>query len=133
MRSHFVLYHLQVGKNGGKYRSPEEYLLGPQTEKVDVYSLGNVIYALTMNTYQFYNESSKVAKEKVIRGDRPPILPHVITRRRNSTIMDTLLHVMSLCFEHDPDKRPTSRQVANLLKDRLEKETISIQARREKL
>ena len=36
----------QVGNNPGKGRSPEEYNYQEETEKVDIYSLGNVFYTM---------------------------------------------------------------------------------------
>ena len=51
----------QVGKNPGKNRSPEEYTpKEPLTEKIDIYSLGNVFYMLLQKEYPFNDVNTKV-------------------------------------------------------------------------
>jgi serine/threonine protein kinase len=45
------------GHGAGDYRSPEEYVDGLLNEKIDVWSLGNNIYALLTGLWIFYDEA----------------------------------------------------------------------------
>jgi len=47
-----------------QFRSPEEYEYVPQTEKVDVYSFGNVLYSVLTGGYPFEKEKSKKAQKR---------------------------------------------------------------------
>jgi hypothetical protein len=110
--------HYLVGKNPGKNRSPEEYRYAPQSEKVDVYSFGNILYTLLQREYPFQDVSSKVARQRVTSGFRPPIYEDVW----NSTDLATqaIKQAMIACHAQDPAKRSTMREVTNFLKSSLE-------------
>lgn len=105
-------YH--VGKNPGKWRSPEEYKYEPQSEKVDVYSFGNVIYVLLQEDAPFRDVNFKDVSKAVIEGKRPSVYYDVW----NSTdrIVQTLKSAMMMCHRHDPVDRPTARDLETLLK-----------------
>jgi len=67
-----------VGKNPGKFRSPEEYKYDPQSEKIDVYSFGNIVYTLLMEETPFADvKSSKKVAQMVAQGKRPPVYSDV--------------------------------------------------------
>merc|ERR1712183_339163 len=73
----------EVGKNGGEYRSPEEYAYEKETEKVDVYSLGNVLYfLLTEGTEAWDGIPHKDVYKFVMHGRRPRIPPRILQRRK---------------------------------------------------
>ena len=50
-----------------QYRSPEEYNDYPLNEKIDVYSMGNNIYALLTGLYIFYEESESKTQVRTIK------------------------------------------------------------------
>jgi serine/threonine protein kinase len=109
----------KVKKNGGRNRSPEEYAYKPQTEKVDVYSLGNILYMLLTNeTRLFDNDSTDTAMNKVKSGERP-FVPREI-RQSQDPIDRALLKAMSMCHVQEIKERATALQVANFLKANLE-------------
>ncbi|KAG7348054.1 protein kinase domain containing protein [Nitzschia inconspicua] len=104
-----LLCTYEVGNNPGTLRSPEEYAYEPQTEKVDVYSMGNVFYSILTMTYPFNHERSKDVQEKVKNGERP-FIPESI---RNSTdpFDRAILEAIDMCWVQDPSERATARQV----------------------
>ena len=48
-----------VGNNPGTFRAPEEYAYKLESEKVDIYSMGNVFYALLTDLWPFEKEVTK--------------------------------------------------------------------------
>jgi len=104
-----------VGKNGGEYRSPEEYSYKKETEKVDVYSLGNVLYFLLAGIDPWKNVSLKDVYRFVKAGQRPKIPGHM----RNSTGVyeRCMIRAMENAWIHSPEKRPSALQVANIIKE----------------
>jgi serine/threonine protein kinase len=108
-----------VKKNSGRLRSPEEYAYLPQTEKVDVYSLGNILYMLLTNeTRPFDNDSTDTAMSKVKRGERPFVSKEI--RQSQDPIDRALLQAMNMCHVQEASERSTALQVANFLKANLE-------------
>jgi hypothetical protein len=104
----------QVGRNPGKNRSPEEYQHAPQTEKVDVYSLGNLFYMLLTGLYPFEDvEEEEDAQKQVMKGLRPTF-PIEIWNATDPMIQD-LKEAMFLCHEQDVKVRATARQVETVL------------------
>jgi Protein tyrosine and serine/threonine kinase len=102
-----------VGKNPGKNRSPEEYYNHPQSEKVDVYSFGNILYMLMTSLWPFLDLTDEEAQDEVKKGIRPEF-PEDVWNSSSSIIQD-LKEVMFRCHEQDPKKRPTAREVETLL------------------
>jgi len=60
-----------VGANKGKFRSPEEYRYDEESEKVDVYSMGNIFYQLLTGEDPFERLDVDTVRDKVMNGDRP--------------------------------------------------------------
>jgi serine/threonine protein kinase len=107
----------KVGNNPGNFRSPEEYAYEGETEKIDVYSMGNIFYALLTGLWPFEELKSKKAKNLVKKGSRPPI-PEAIL---NTTDMfdQTLLNATRACWIQDPEKRATARQIQKYIESQL--------------
>jgi serine/threonine protein kinase len=109
----------KVKKNGGRLRSPEEYAYIPQTEKVDVYSLGNILYMLLTNeTRPFDSDSTDTAVEKIKQGERPFVSQEI--RLSPDPIDRALLKAMNMCQVQDIKERPTALQLSNFLNANLE-------------
>jgi len=108
----------RVGKNTGKFRSPEEYRYDEQTEMVDVYSMGNIFYGLLTGKTPFYTHSEKTALALIMKGTRPPIPDKI----RDSTHQEdvALLTAMKMSHIHDPKKRTSAREVADYLEQQVE-------------
>lgn len=108
-----------VGNNPGKLRSPEEYKYDPQTEKVDVYSLGNIFFMLFQNEYPFQDVASSDAKDLVMKGERPSIYADLWQSQTHINV--ALKHAMIMCHEQDPANRSSSREVELYLTEQLRK------------
>jgi serine/threonine protein kinase len=88
-------------------------------EKIDVYSMGNNIYALLTGLWIFYdNENDQEVQKMVIDGKRAYIHPQWNLR---SYIEGELVEVMKKCWEHDPKKRIDIFTVVRLLREILNK------------
>jgi serine/threonine protein kinase len=104
----------QLGFNGGKNRSPEEYKLQMQSEKVDVYALGSVLFHILMGREVFEETSTKLAQRLVKDGLRPKLSEEIANSLDPNII--AIKEAMRMCFIHDPLERPTARQIeAHLL------------------
>lgn len=108
-----------VGRNPGKNRSPEEYSHEPQTEKVDVYSLGNILYMLLTGLWPFEDVEEKDAQKQVKKGLRPAF-PVEIWNSTSPILMD-LKEAMFQCHEQDIKNRATAREVETMLLRSLKK------------
>ena len=108
-----------VGNNAGKNRSPEEYAYGPEDEKVDVYSYGNLLYMLLQGDWPFDDVDDEEAAALVQKGTRPNIYEDVW----NSTdpVDQVLKKAMMMCHQQDPVERAKARDVETLLKDAMKK------------
>lgn len=103
--------------NAWLYRSPEEYEYNLQTEKIDVYSMGNIFYSLMMNEDPFEKEydkgSSRQVRKLVKRGDRPKLNKEIV--KSSDSILKVLRKAMNMCHKHDWRERASSKEVADLL------------------
>jgi serine/threonine protein kinase len=101
--------------------------------KVDVYSFGNVLYVLLMLEWPFYevddyhggeddgdddDDYSAFIGEQVVQGRRPLIPDDV--RNSSNAIERALVMAIRMCFEPDPAKRVSARQVETFLLSQLE-------------
>ena len=100
-----------------QFRSPEEYEYGLQSEKIDVYSMGNIFYTLLTDSWPFEElydeEGTQAVREAVRAGDRPSLTEEL----RNSTDprIVALIRAMEMCHIHDWRHRVTSKEVADFL------------------
>lgn len=108
----------RVSKNGGEYRSPEEYEYKVETEKIDVFSLGNVLYFLLTRKEVWTKYQTKHAIELVKRGSRPVIPPEIYN---NVGVFERyMIDAMEIAWIHDFRKRASAKDVANKIKEGLD-------------
>jgi len=107
----------QLKSNGsGVWRAPEEYLLQPETEKIDVFSLGNVLYFLLTGKEPFLDKMSSLdAIELIKKGKHVSITDDDILSSTHP-FDTTTLKALDMCFVYDPKKRSSAREVANLFR-----------------
>ncbi|CAB9515322.1 activated protein kinase kinase kinase 7 [Seminavis robusta] len=117
-----------VSSNKGKFRSPEEYAYEPETAAIDNYSMGNIFYVILTGQYPFEDMKKKDAMEAVKEGKRQEI-PEEYMNSKNPMVK-ALVKAILKCWDQDPSKRATSRQIQQLLKPLAEK---AIQNQQEKL
>ncbi|KAL7560677.1 hypothetical protein ACA910_001359 [Epithemia clementina (nom. ined.)] len=108
----------QMEYNPGTNRAPEEYAYAPQTEKVDIFSLGNVFYMFLSRTWPFEDISDTKAAEILGKGGRPK-LPSSIRHSKNP-IHRILLEAMLMCHKQNPQERATAREVEAFFKSKLD-------------
>ena len=108
-----------IRKNAGRTRSPEEILLQPETEMVDVFSLGHIFYTLlhTEEPFGEIKDSNKV-QQLVVQGLRPNVTDEIANSQ--DPAVQAILTAMNMCHAYDAKKRATARQVEQLLKQKLE-------------
>ena len=109
----------QVGNNPGKGRSPEEYKYQEETEKVDVYSLGNVFYTILADEIPFDDVGSKQAVKDIKNGIRAKIPSRLLTSEDPVDI--ALRTVVDRAWQQEPQDRPRARELADYLAKELEK------------
>jgi serine/threonine protein kinase len=103
----------------GRWRSPEEYNHKGLTEKVDVYSLGNVLYFLLTRNVPFRDISFKKVGKHVRNGERPYVSKEI--RYSGHPFDKYMIEAINMCFTTDPDKRPSAKQVADKLAEGIAK------------
>ena len=100
-----------------QWRSPEEARnVQHLTEKVDIFSLGHIFFRLICG-HEPWNKlepggrpSKEAVNEKVQRGVLPFIPDHV--RDSNDPEVTAIRDVMLNCYNFDPSKRPSARDIA---------------------
>ncbi|KAG7358104.1 protein kinase domain containing protein [Nitzschia inconspicua] len=109
----------RVGKNGGSYRSPEEYNYELENEKVDVYSMGNVLYFLLTHEDPWKRYKVKHVYQLVKQGQRPKV-PDTIYQS-NGIYERYMIRAMEQAWTHDFRERPGALQIAKILKEGLDR------------
>ena len=107
------------GINPGKSRSPEEYNYQEETEKVDVYSLGNVFYTVLTDEIPFDDVSSNQAVKDIKNGIRAKIPPRLL--KSEDPVDIALQTVVEQTWRQEPQDRPRARALADYLAKELEK------------
>jgi len=112
-----------VGNNPGKNRSPEEYAYTVETEKIDVYSMGNIFYSILTDMDPWEETSENKALKAVKAGNRPKVPSSI---KSSEDFVDVALRkIMWNCWEHKPEDRPRARTAADFLYKKLS-EFISV-------
>ncbi|CAN0117306.1 unnamed protein product [Ectocarpus fasciculatus] len=89
-----------ITKGNGVWRSPEEYAGEGLTEKLDIYSLGNIFWAMLGRKPPFVRDSKY--KKRVLSGERPKVDP---------SWHPGFVQLFTDMWERDPRERPTAREV----------------------
>ena len=108
-----------VGNNPGKFRSPEEYLYLGESEKIDIYSMGNVFYSLLTGKWPFEDRKTKEAQKLIKKNERPPIDQEI--RDSDDPLDVALLKALERCWEQDPIERASAREIEQFLEAELAK------------
>ena len=112
----------EVGNNPGTNRSPEEYAYHLETEKIDIYSMGNIFYSLLTGLYPFENEeiTEKEAQRKVRKGGRPAIDEKF--QKSEDPYELALLKIIEMCWIQDPKDRASAAQVLGFISSELKRQ-----------
>jgi len=113
------------------WRAPEEMMKNHSNvtvnHKVDVYALGNLLFSILttrsprgkMKAYRL-----EYVRDQVMRGVAPVVENEEINQSEDPALL-AIRHAMNLCYEPNPEQRPTSSQVAQLLLDALKNISVS--------
>ena len=113
----------KVGNNPGDFRSPEEYAYEGESEKIDVYSMGNIFYAILTGSWPFDEDvKGKKASRLVKSGVRPTIPEEILNT--TDVFQQTLLNATRACWIQEPEKRATARQIQQFIVSQLLKQGI---------
>ena len=97
----------------GLLRSPEENNNGALTEKLDVFSLGNVFYSLLTGQWIWEDYDKEDYTESIAKGITYPIPPVY----NNQPALGYLVRAIEMCWTFDLDERPTIFEVVRFLED----------------
>eukprot|EP00581_Thalassiosira_minuscula_P014663 CAMPEP_0183717510 /NCGR_PEP_ID=MMETSP0737-20130205/11110_1 /TAXON_ID=385413 /ORGANISM="Thalassiosira miniscula, Strain CCMP1093" /LENGTH=631 /DNA_ID=CAMNT_0025946973 /DNA_START=240 /DNA_END=2132 /DNA_ORIENTATION=+ len=105
----------------GSNRAPEENIDAPLTEKIDVYSLGNVFYALLTGklVWQEYEYEERILR---IIQDIPLEIPDLYIE---SPASHDLVRAIRACWIHNVEERPTIFQVVEFLEEAVAKYPVT--------
>ena len=107
----------RIDRDYGVFRSPEEYSHLPQTTAVDVWALGSIIYHILTGKKVWKSQFRKRDAEKaMIRGELPVIEDTI--SNSSDPVDQALLKAFYMCYTHDPQKRPSAKEVATFLQER---------------
>ena len=115
-----------VGNNPGKFRAPEEYLYLGESEKIDVYSMGNIFYSLLTGRWPFENRKTKEAQRLIKNNQRPPIDDAM--KESDDPLDVAMVKAIERCWEQDPVERASAREIEQFL----ETELATLKNRQEK-
>ena len=104
----------------GSARAPEEYDMAPLSEKLDIYSAGNILYGIITGKRTWDNDRGKHLKAAIQRGERP--LVNDTIRYATGTVDAELTRLLDRVYEHDPLKRASAKEIVNELEQLLERE-----------
>jgi hypothetical protein len=113
-----------VGKNGGEYRSPEEYMYKKETEKVDVFSLGNVLYFLLTQEEVWEDFGHSEVYSLVKAGQRAKIPDKIY--KSEGLFERYMIRAIESAWVHVPEWRPGALQVAEIIKQGIELKKMSM-------
>ena len=120
-----------------QWRSPEEALgMTNLTEKIDVYSMGNIFYRLICGKSPWGKLDGNPTKEEIhakVKAGEHPHFPSKVTEAKDPTII-AIREAMLLCYTFDPVKRPSARVIANGLRNAYDeiKQSFRIEDRHKK-
>jgi hypothetical protein len=102
----------------GAYRSPEECEGKPLTEKIDIYSFGNILNFI-LTGKEPYKSPKRLNHEEIkqhIKDGIPSIIKDQYLESRDFGIQ-TLVELIHKCLQYNPDDRPTALQIEQVLSE----------------
>lgn len=91
-----------------------------ETEKLDVFSLGNVLYFLLTQRVPLDDMDSDDGPDFIAKGGRVKVTEKDILRSTHP-FDTTLLKAMDMCFTYDPKQRASAAEVRDFIKTGLDR------------
>lgn len=91
-----------------------------ETEKLDVFSLGNVLYFLLTKRAPLDEMESDETTKFIAKGGRIKVEEEEILSSTHP-FDTTLIKALDMCFVFDPKKRASAREVADFIKSSLDR------------
>jgi len=108
----------QNGKGAGEYRAPEEFEDGWLDQGIDVWSLGNNIYALITGLWPMYHiDEMKEKRKALMDGEISYLDPRY---NGKNYIQDRLIEIMLRCWILKPEDRADVFEVSAFLRKTLD-------------
>ncbi len=115
--------------NPGAQRSPEEILYtAQQTEKIDVWALGHILYMILTNEYPIYESTTgeegssqmENIQQFIVNGAKPTF-PTILTGSED-VVDQILMHViLDMCLVYDWKERKSIMEIREFLEKALRK------------
>ena len=90
----------------------------PLTEKLDVYSAGNILYGIITGNRPWNGERGKHTKAAIQKGERPEVDDDI--RNAEGTVDAELTKLLDRAYEGDPEKRASAKELVRELELLLE-------------
>jgi len=117
--SNNVLCHFGI-----QLRSPEEYNSEPLTEKIDVYSLGNILWQLVIGSpYIFTQYKHTEDVLDAVKEGRVQVDKELVDSFDENEL--AVLTAKEMCHRLDPAKRSTAVEVERFLRRKLKEFNIN--------
>ena len=92
-----------------------------ENEMVDVYSMGNIFYAILVGKMPFEGQKESKAQKKVMEGIRPSIPKEVM--QSEDVAVQAILSEARECWAEKPGDRPPASAVRDRLKEVMDRIT----------
>eukprot|EP00587_Corethron_hystrix_P007162 CAMPEP_0113321470 /NCGR_PEP_ID=MMETSP0010_2-20120614/14944_1 /TAXON_ID=216773 ORGANISM="Corethron hystrix, Strain 308" /NCGR_SAMPLE_ID=MMETSP0010_2 /ASSEMBLY_ACC=CAM_ASM_000155 /LENGTH=250 /DNA_ID=CAMNT_0000179615 /DNA_START=13 /DNA_END=765 /DNA_ORIENTATION=- /assembly_acc=CAM_ASM_000155 len=109
----------KVGNNPGVFRSPEEYRYEVQDEKVDNYSLGNVLYVLLVKEWPFDHVKEQDDIKKFIKEGKRSEIPKLLEESNHPADV-AMIKAIRRCWTDSREERALAAEIVDILKEALE-------------
>jgi serine/threonine protein kinase len=93
----------------------------PLTNKIDIYSLGLVLYYILTGEHAWKLVGARKAQISTIAGIRPTIPEDL---KLSSPVLS---EIIELCWQHDPTLRPTAEEIVRALELEKSKRATSVE------
>jgi Protein kinase domain len=102
----------------GKMRAPEEYNYGSLNEKIDMYSVANILYSIFTKREAWFEFNERDAKFKIQDGVAPTM--DIALRDMTPPIRTRLIELTQRAYALDPDNRISAKELVAELERVLE-------------